>query len=557
MMPGMRSLIPHLSVAILAVTTAAATPAAAQSDGTATFAVLVRGARIGSTSTTMTRTPTGWRIEATGRLQPPVDLITTKFEMNYASDWHPVSLSIEGTFRGQLFTLSTSFGVTTATSQVLQGGVPSSGTQQVAARSVVLPNNFFGAYEALAARLASLEVGATLPIYIAPEFAATATVSSVTPRRIVTPDGTFDLMDYGVTVAVPGGSLPIAIWVDEDRRLARVAMPASNIVAVREDISSVLAREETVRNAGDEAVFIPASGFSLGATITRPSNGAAQARAVILIASSDARDRDQAQYGVPVLGQLAGDLADAGFFVVRYDRRGIGQSGGRTENATLDDYATDVRGIVSWLRRREDVDDDRIAAVGYGDGGAVALLAARRESRIKAVGLLASPGQPGRDVTLAQQERELARLPIAEVERQARVDLQRRIIEAVLSGQGWEAIPPGFRRQADTPWFRSWLQFDPADVIRRIDEPILILQGSRDAEVPGSSADRLEELSLARGKAVTHTRKVSIPDLNHLLVPAGAADDPEYATLSDRTVSPAVAEAIAEWLNQVMPPEGR
>ena len=39
--------------------------------------------------------------------------------------------------------------------------------------------------------------------------------------------------------------------------------------------------------------------------------------------------------GVPVLGQLAATLVDAGFLVVRYDRRGVGQSGGRAETATI------------------------------------------------------------------------------------------------------------------------------------------------------------------------------------------------------------------------------
>ena len=35
------------------------------------------------------------------------------------------------------------------------------------------------------------------------------------------------------------------------------------------------------------------------------------------------------------MGQIARALVDAGFLVVRYDKRGIGQSGGRAESATI------------------------------------------------------------------------------------------------------------------------------------------------------------------------------------------------------------------------------
>lgn len=543
-----------LGVALLGLTTWGATPVAAQVGGSTTFSVLVRGANVGSERVTVTQLPTGWQIRSTGELRPPIALVTSSFEMVYGPDWQPRTLAIEGTIRGQLFTLATTFGETSASSEVLQAGQRASGTQDIAARSVVLPNNFFAAYTALAARLSTLAVGVTVPIYIAPEANATATIESVTPRRIVTPEGAHDLRDFMVRFDLPGGPTAVSIWVDERGGLARVALPASSVVAVRSDLATVRAREEKVSNPGDESVFIGAAGFNLGATITKPAGDTPRPRVVILVAGSGPQDRDQSLHGVTVFGQLAGDLAQAGFFVVRYDKRGQGQSGGRTENATLEDYAADVRNIVSWLRRRKDVDADRIAVLSHGDGAAVALIAARREGRIKAVGLLGSPAGTGREVTLAEQQRELASMSLSDAEKEGRVALQNRIMDAVVSGEGWDTLPPSVRQQADTPWFRTWLEFDPADVIRRIDEPILILQGSRDAEVPPGSADALEALAAARDEPALYTRKVLLPDLNHLLVPAATGDEAEYETLLDRTVSATVSAAIVEWLNQIMAP---
>ena len=66
----------------------------------------------------------------------------------------------------------------------------------------------------------------------------------------------------------------------------------------------------------------------------------------ILLAGSGIGDRDGTAFGVPTLAQLAGRLADAGILAVRYDKRGYGQSGGRAESATLNDYAEDARAVV-------------------------------------------------------------------------------------------------------------------------------------------------------------------------------------------------------------------
>ena len=67
------------------------------------------------------------------------------------------------------------------------------------------------------------------------------------------------------------------------------------------------------------------------------------------MATSGPQDRDFTSFGVPVARQLAGALAATGNFVVRYDGRGVGRSGGRTENAGIDEYAEDAlqRGAVA------------------------------------------------------------------------------------------------------------------------------------------------------------------------------------------------------------------
>ena len=85
---------------------------------------------------------------------------------------------------------------------------------------------------------------------------------------------------------------------------------------------------------------------------------------------------------LPIFAQLARGACRENFLVLRYDKRGVGQSGGRSERVTLQDYADDLITVVNWLAKRQDVDPNRIVVAGHSEGGAVAMLAAAREDEI-------------------------------------------------------------------------------------------------------------------------------------------------------------------------------
>jgi dipeptidyl aminopeptidase/acylaminoacyl peptidase len=253
--------------------------------------------------------------------------------------------------------------------------------------------------------------------------------------------------------------------------------------------------------------------------------------------------------GVPIFAELARQLADSGHVVLRYDKRGIGQSGGRTENATLDDYAEDAIAVVKWLEKRKDVDGKRLIVVGHSEGGAVALIAASKQKAIDGVVSIAGPGTTGAELVLEQQRHLLDTMSIPDSDKQAKIELQKKIQEAVMSGKGLDDLPQDVRRQADTPWFRSLLTYDPARVLSRVRQPLLIVQGDLDTQVPPANADRLAELARARKKAAT-VEVVHIPGINHLLVPAKTGEVSEYPDLEDHHISPKVAQAIGDWIKK-------
>ncbi len=518
--------------------------------GEVEFTLFLAGTRVGTEQVRLARSGTTWIISSTAQFGAPLNVTVNRFEVKYTADWQPIDLRFEAAQATRRFSLNTSFGVTTAINEITQNGTTTSKTDQVSARTLVMPNTVYAPYEALAARLDTAQAGTELRVYVAPQAEIAAKVNSVTAEQLSTPAGLLATRKYDVTFQNPAGPLSASITIDIRSRLVRVDIPAANLRLIRSELAGIATRSQPVRNPNDTDVLIPAPGFSLAGTMTMPqAMGRLRHPAIILVAGSGSVDRDEIVAGIPIFAQLAGTLSQQGFAVLRYDKRGVGQSGGRNERATLDDYAEDLVSTVKWLAKRPDIDPRRIAVAGHSEGGAVGMIAAARETKIAALILIAAPGTAGSELVLEQQRHVLDLLKTPEAEQQAKIELQKRIQQAVVTEKGWESIPPDLRAQADSAWFRSLLLFDPAKVMPKIKQPVLIIQGDLDQQVFSAHADKLAALARARKKAAD-VELVHLPGINHLLTPAQTGEVPEYGSLPEKTITPAVATAIADWLKK-------
>jgi len=517
--------------------------------GDATFSVFVAGREIGREQVRLSKSGTDWVLTSTSRIGAPLDITVNRFELKYSADWQPIELKLDARIRQNAVAIASSFGLTTAVNEITQNGVTNAKTDQISARTIVIPNNFFAAYEALAARLAGSPVGSEFTAYVVPQAEIKLTVRSTTRGQFQTSAGIVNTQRYSLTFHNPGAELPAEISVDEKGRLARIEIASASLIVARQDLASVGSRVQTTRNATDVDVRVPSTGFSLAGTLTTPTATAARMRspAVVLVAGSGPIERDGIVAGIPLFAQLAGDLAERGFVVLRYDKRGVGQSGGRVENVTLQEYADDVVAAVKWLEKRKDVDKRRISVAGHSEGAAVAMLAAARDKKISALTLMAAMGTRGVDLILEQQQYSLELLKTPETERASKVEMQRKILDAAMSGKGLDELPPDIRIRVDSAWYRSLLLFDPSEAMPRIKQPVLVIHGELDRQTPPHHAKLLIELGNARKKGPAATL-VLLPGLNHLLVPAATGDIGEYASLQTKRMSPDVARAIADWL---------
>jgi len=526
--------------------------------GATTYLVFLAQRPVGREEVTLLNDADGWLVRGSSQLGVPIEITTRRAEVRYDAAWHPRSLVIDGVTRGEEVGLRTTFANGSAVSEITAKGETQQKTDAVTADAVVLPNTFLGSYAVLARRLQGLAAGAELRAYIAPQIEIPVRVAGVSGERIETARESFTASRMALKVMnpPPAGELDMTIWIDDRGQLLRMHIPAQQLELVREDIASSATRTTAFSLPGDERVTIPATGFNLAGTLTRPSNASGRLPAVVLIAGSGATDRDETVAGIPIFGHLARGLAEAGLLVLRYDKRGVGQSGGRAESATLSDFAEDARSAVRWLERRPDVDRDRLAVIGHSEGAAVAMLLASREKRVKAAVLVAGPGTTGAELILEQQRHQLDLMKADPTERAAKIALQEQIHAAVLKGTGWEGVPDPMRRAADTPWFHSLLSFDPAKTMKDVEQPLLIVQGELDTQVPPHHAERLLAMAEARKKKPA-VQLMKVPGINHLLVPAKTGEVSEYGSLAGAEVLPAVPAGIGVWLAKVLGPGRR
>ncbi len=554
----MMASLQHLSV-LAAVLLAAGTASGQErtgdpAPGPANYTIFIKGQQIGHEEANLVRTPDGWRISSSSRMAAgQMTLENRHFEVRYGPDWQPIELRIDAVINGKPLAINTSFTMTTAVSEITSGDTTNTKSDTISARALVVPNNFYAGYEAVAARLMNVEKGAQLPAYVAPTGEVPLIVEDIAEEQIQTAGGTLAVRRFRLKFQNLG--LPVAadVWVDGRGRMARLEVPAVSLQVVREELATAMTRFEVAAHPGDEPATIRANGFNLAATVTRPVGQQQKVRlpAVILVAGAGPQDRNELVFGIPVFAHIANALADAGFLVVRYDKRGVGQSGGRPESATLKDYSEDLRAALAYAAKRRDVDPRRIAVLGHSEGAAVAMLAAAKSKRVAALVLVAGMGTTGAEIVLEQQQHLLARAKLTDAERKQKIGLQHRIHEAVLTGRGWEEIPPEIRSAADSPWFHSFLAFDPAKVMKDVRQPILILQGTLDTQVKPHHADKLAAMARARKKGGA-VQLTTVEGVNHLLVPAATGEFDEYPDIKEKKVSAKVIEAIRDWLKQTL-----
>lgn len=353
-----------------------------------------------------------------------------------------------------------------------------------------------------------------------------------------------------------GASLPLV--------LSRMTSRAQALAPARRPQEAAIAagprpyRQEPVSFASG------AAGVKLAGTLSVP-DGAGPFPAVVLICGSGPETRDEEVMGHKIFLVLADALNRRGIAVLRYDKRGVGESTGSYATATLTDFAADAEAALRFLRARPGIAADRIGLVGHSEGGAVAPMLALRDPSVRFVVLMAAPGmrigqllrlQTAKiakasgvlDADIARTSAFFDKLYVdlagASGDEQklavAKADVEQAVADKILPAASADALAT----MVASPWAREAFAYDPVPALRQLKTPVLALNGSLDLQVPAA-----ENLGPIRAALQGNTRAtvVELPGLNHLFQSAKLGTPVEYGAIEE-TVAPAALKTISDWV---------
>ncbi len=331
--------------------------------------------------------------------------------------------------------------------------------------------------------------------------------------------------------------------------------------------------EEEVTYANGDA------GVTLHGTLTLPRS-VDPVPAVVLISGGGVQDRDSTTLGHKPYLVLADHLTRRGVAVLRSDDRGLERireprDVGEFLQATSEDFASDALAAVRLLAARPRIDARRIGLIGSSEGGLVAAIAATGSDDVAFVVLLATPGQSVEDLLLDQCEfilgprgapdafvdrakhyhRRLFDILRQDTDRATAESRVRELDEKMLSGledeeREWFATlgqtMAGNPMVRFSPWFRTLIALDPAEVLAQVDRPVLAISGANDVQVPTRRNLPLIEAALEGGGNDDFV-VMELPRLNHMLQTSGTGSPDEYAAIEE-TFSPVALEVIAAWI---------
>jgi pimeloyl-ACP methyl ester carboxylesterase len=273
-------------------------------------------------------------------------------------------------------------------------------------------------------------------------------------------------------------------------------------------------------------------------TLTTPPN-TTKVPVVLLIAGSGPTDRncnggDDAKTNTYKI--LADSLLKAGIACLRFDKRGVGESIPALGNAsmlTFDMYVDDVAGFVKMLG--EDTRFSEVIVAGHSEGSLIGMIAAQKGGVKKYISIAGAGGRI--DKTLKDQyatrSKEMA-------------DAVGKMCDTLMMGKDLKYVPDALSNLFNPvlqTYIRSWLKYDPQVEIKKLQVPILIIQGDNDMQVSMKNANNLK-------KAAPGAQLVYIKKMSHVLKDAPTDREANFASYNhpDMPLSPGFASALIKFI---------
>lgn len=315
--------------------------------------------------------------------------------------------------------------------------------------------------------------------------------------------------------------------------------------------------------------------ITFSATLTVPQN-IKNAPVAIILSGTGKQDRDGTMAGHKMFADIADYLSSHGIAVLRFDDRGTGKSTGVYETATTENFAEDGLAALKALKKRKDINPNKIGMIGHSEGGAAMSIAAARCKDIKFMVSLAGLCTDGLHALIEQNEKQVAayHLPDYDVKRYNTIDelmfrvaykyadsdsLESKLQEAYDKWQAMDSIYFNtlnvqfdhfrfpiymYKKQASGPWYRFNIRYNPENYLKDVQIPLLAINGDKDMMVDSQTNLANWKKYMPKNSDVT---TIEMKGLNHLFLPCQTGLPNEYSSIKE-PISSEMLQIICNWI---------
>ncbi len=257
----------------------------------------------------------------------------------------------------------------------------------------------------------------------------------------------------------------------------------------------------------------------------------------IIIAGSGPTDRNGNQNFLKndALKKLAVGLTEAGIATFRYDKRVVKQirQGNVDPNILFDDFVSDAKDVITYFKESESF--SKIYVLGHSQGSLVGMLNASKN--VDGFVSIAGAGQNIGDVIVEQ---------VTNMNPDLGAEAQK-VVDQLKKGETTTDYPPALASVFNTAiqaFMINWMQYNPTDIIKDLNIPILILNGTKDLQVPEEEAKLLKE-------ANDSAELVIIENMNHVLFEIKGDNLENSKSYNEimRPIAPKLIKSIVAFIN--------
>jgi len=260
---------------------------------------------------------------------------------------------------------------------------------------------------------------------------------------------------------------------------------------------------------------------------------------VILIQGSGPTDRDGNQIMMKndASKKIAHQLAENGIASYRFDKRIFKMNKFRIKEADLrfEDFVTDVNSILEYFKA--DKNFDKIILAGHSEGSLIGMLAAQQ--RVDAFISLEGPGRSIDKIVVEQLAKQSDEL--SENARQAFDEMGK-----TGSTTNYSPYLESIFRPSVQPYIASWMKYDPALEIAKLEIPILIINGSLDLQVDTTDAEILNA-------AAPNSKLVILKNMNHIFreIKGENLENTKAYNEPNRPLHPELIPVLTDFINSI------